>query len=204
MPQYKASAISWWPMLTSSIHGKAWSRAGRLAVDRSCPAFSPNPSSRAFSAAARAGIKFDAVSSNGFGTSYHLRDRVDKDRNAYARLVKTFCNLSQEVAMSDCVPAVVGCELVMSVGNECHLCRSDFADHVYELRFGVSLDVQFGSYAVLERIHIATADMSLVGARMDGYALCAEPLAIDGELLDIGYVSSARVTQRGDLIDVYT
>ena len=84
------------------------------------------------------------------------------------------------------------------------MCRSDFADHVYELRFGVSLDVQFGSYAFLECIHIATADVPFVGARMDGYALCAEPLAIDGELPDIGYVSSTRVAQRGNLIDVYT
>lgn len=67
--------------------------------------------------------------------------------------------------------------------------------------FGVGVDVELGGCYRLYVINVNVAYVSLVGAKMDGDALCASSLAVDSELFHIRDVTSACVADGSDFVD---
>ena len=102
------------------------------------------------------------------------------------------------------VPAGVGRDGVVGVGDEGDLVGDDLQDEVDELRDGIAFDVELRGDVRPDEADVGVAYVPLVGAGMHGDALRAEALAVPGGLLDVGKVAPAGVAQRGELVYVDT
>lgn len=92
-------------------------------------------------------------------------------------------------------------------GDEGALIRPNIEDHREEIITRIAFDIEldsssFGCQPLGNRAHILGRDMALILARMDG-----DPAASGGEdhvdsVDEVGNLASARISQRGDLIDI--
>ena len=89
------------------------------------------------------------------------------------------------------------------VGDERNLRRFHVQHEFDEVLVGIALDIQFCGDNIFEGIHITAAYVTFVRTGMDGYALSAPELAIDGCLFNIGNISSPRIAESGYFIDIY-
>ena len=109
----------------------------------------------------------------------------------------------QEVLVLQRVPAGVGGDGVVGVGDQGHLVGDDFVHEVHEGRDRIAFDIEFGRDQGADDPHVAVADVALVGARMDGDAFRPETLAVKGRFGYVGQVAAARIAQGRYLIDIY-
>src|ERR1700712_3147433 len=74
---------------------------------------------------------------------------------------------------------------------------------VYKFLFlAISLDIKLGSYNFFKLENVVITDMPLVGAGVYGYALRAKTLAIFGNLYQIWIITTTRVTECGNFINI--
>ena len=91
----------------------------------------------------------------------------------------------------------------MGVGNQGHLVGDDLVHQVHEGRDRVAFDVEFGRDEGTDDPDVAVADVPLVRPGVDGDALGAEALAVEGGFRHVGHVAAARVAQGCHLVDIY-
>jgi len=80
------------------------------------------------------------------------------------------------------------------IRHEGYLRGSYLADERYELRGGVALDIKLGVHFRLQVMHVRIADMPLVWTWVHSDAICPEPLAVDRDLQEVGYVAATCVS----------
>ena len=135
-------------------------------------------------------------------------DSVDigryEDRGADACVAKRIDDACQKVGMSLDIPSGRGGEGIGCVGHQSDLSRLDLGDKIHEFGCGITLDIELGAQQGPEIIHIGTGDVSLIGAWMHGDSLGTYLLAVEGKVNHISTVLAARITQRCNLIDIYT
>ena len=105
--------------------------------------------------------------------------------------------------MLDCVPSVIGGKLPQGIRNKRHLIGFYFQHKVYKFLFGaITFNIEFGCNELADVPYILVADMPFIGSWMYGHAIRAEELDITRYFQQIGIVSSPRIAQRGNFIDV--
>lgn len=152
----------------------------------------------------RFSIEFHTVGSRAGSTPYHFRVGIDEDTYSDALFMESVCHLGQEVKVGLCVPTMVTGQLSGCIGHEGDLRRHDETHQVNKLRRGIAFDVKLRSDPWTKIQDVLPADMPLVGPRMYGNTLSTEALTIQSHADNIGVVSTARIAQRGNLIDIYT
>ena len=126
------------------------------------------------------GVEFHSVGSYGSGSSGGFCIGIDKNGHADVVLVELCYHVAQERSVFAGIPVMVGGQLSWFVGDESNLCGLHFADKVAEFLGRESFDVELRSEARLELSNITISDMSFVGTRVYGDALCSETLAVEG------------------------
>ena len=85
-----------------------------------------------------------------------------------------------------------------------HLMGFCFKNEIDEfLLLAVAFNIKFGSNDLSDVSHIAIANMTFIGARMNGDAVGAEFLRVDSGFKYVWFISAAAVAQRCKLVDVY-
>ena len=95
-------------------------------------------------------------------------------------------------------------ENVRGIRHEGDLLRPNLQHEVDKLWAWIAFDVKFGANQRAKLIHVVTANVSFVGTRVDGDALCAKSLTVNSHLLHIGKVATTSVSQSGYFVDIYT
>ena len=155
------------------------------------------------------GVEFDAVGARPGGQFDHHRVGVDEDADAYAVLFELFDHVGEVALVLGGVPSGVGGEDAVGVGHEGDLRRADFLDEVDETvgaafgyAFRITFDIVLHAYQRLDGQRVGVADVAFVGTRVDGDALRAEALAVDGEFEHVGCVATAGVADGGHFVDI--
>lgn len=155
------------------------------------------------------GVEFDAVGARPGSQFDHHRVGIDEDADAYAVLFEFFDHVGEVALVLGGVPSGVAGEDAVGVGHEGDLSRVDFLDEVDETvgaafrhPLGIALDVVFHPYQRLDCQRVGIADVAFVGTRVDGDALRAEALAVDGEFEHVGCVATAGVADGGHFVDI--
>ena len=102
------------------------------------------------------------------------------------------------------VPSVIGCDLVVTVGDQRYLCGDNLQHQLGERIDGISLDVKLGGNPWTKVTDILIADMTLVRTWMYGDALSTKALYVACNGQHVGVVAASGVAQCGNLIDIYT
>ena len=92
----------------------------------------------------------------------------------------------------------------MGIWNQSHLIWFNLQHKVDEAAGGIAFDIEFGLDQRPELQYIAISDMSLIGTWVYRNPLCSKFLTIHCHFQYIWIVSTARIAQCGDFIDIYT
>lgn len=151
----------------------------------------------------RLGVQLDAVGAGGGGGADVVGVDINKYRCADARVLEALDDGAQEVVIGSHVPAGRGGEGVGAIGHQSHLLGAVASHQFHKSLIGVALNIELHLDDRAQGEDVGAADVALVGARMDGDALCAEGLAVGSHLLHRGTIFASRVAQSRYLIDIY-
>jgi len=91
-----------------------------------------------------------------------------------------------------------------AVRHQRHLLRLHLQHQLQKLLAGIALDIELGAQQRAQRIHIRTANVTLVGTGMHRDAIRSKSFTIHGHLLHIRHVAASRIAQGSYLVHIYT
>ncbi len=215
----RASAISAWPMLTSSSHGICRFRNARFWSERSWPALRPSPTLRAISlnkwAHSLEGvlrielcewfrIEFHAVCPNAARCLSLTRVGIYEYRNSATRSLQSRYYIGKKPCVGSNVPTMVRRQLFGRVGNESDLVGTHVLNHLEKCLCGISLNVELPTYYRTKCIDIVPAYMPLIRTRMHRYTIGSKQFTKPRSLHYIGVVAASRIAQPSHLVYVDT
>src|SRR5574344_433347 len=149
-------------------------------------------------------IKFNTFGTSFGGILHHLGIRIHEHRCTDNFFVKPADDICQKSEVCLCVPSMIGCYLVFSIGHECHLSRFHPQHQFYKFIDRITFNVEFGSQQRLQVEYILIANMAFVWAGMNSNALRTERFAVQSHFEHIGVISPTCITDSSNLVDVYT
>ncbi len=102
------------------------------------------------------------------------------------------------------IPTGIGCDGIVCIRHQRHLSRPYPLDEIDKFGSGVAFDVKFGTNPRLQIENIFLTNMPFVRTRMYCNSICAKQLTIYCNLADIGKISSPRIAQCCNLVNIYT
>jgi hypothetical protein len=210
-PSSSASAISAWPIDTSSTPGTARRKSVRLSRFRSWPALISRPTAsaacgrrrvalparprllrRAMRSRIGLGVELHPLGAGGAAAAIWSGSRVHEQADAHAQRPRTRRSAAaggrRRRGRS---PAVVAGGLLDAVGHEGDLMRPQRPHQAHQVVEGVAFEVVLGlrpaaCSSACQVVHVLRADVSLIGPRVHGDALGA------GLQAGLGATASAR------------
>ena len=152
----------------------------------------------------RSRIEFHTISPARCSTFNHSGIRIHKHRCSDSGFAQLAYDTSQEILMAYRIPSVIGCQLCWRIWHQCHLRRTHPQYKPHKAVIRVSFDIEFCAEDIFQRQHISVSDMALVRPWVYGYALGSENFAVQCHLLHVGIILTARITQCGNFVDIYT
>ena len=150
------------------------------------------------------GIEFHPVGTSLGSILYHLRIRRYKYGSTDACIIKCIEHFSQKFQILLGIPTCVRSQLSRTIRNQSHLMRFHFQYQVNKFGGRISFDIKFSTKQRAKIIHIPLAYMTFIRAWMYGNSFRTEAFTIQGYLHHIRYIPSTRITQRRNLVYVYT
>ena len=106
--------------------------------------------------------------------------------------------------MFDGIPAGVGGNGILGIGNQGHLIGLNLCNQIDEFWDGIAFDIEFGGQYSRQGQGVIVADVALIRPGMNGNALSTEALQVCRNFEQVGYICPTGISQCGDFIDVYT
>lgn len=147
-------------------------------------------------------VEFNPVSARRGCTLHPLLRRIYKQGNPHAKRLDFLDNSLEQVCLPYRVPSRVGSKHARGVGNECSLGWPYFIDELQESIIRITFNIEFSAYHLGKFPYIVITDMPFVRAGMYGDALCPKPFAVDGGFDDVWIVSTPRIPQGGNLVNI--
>ena len=152
------------------------------------------------------GVKLYAVSTHFFGKYHGIWLGVHKQADSGTTSFGLCDEGSQGLGIFGKAPAVVGGELPMAVRHKSDLLRAKFFNQAHEVVQRIAFDIEFAVWPVLQQVsqvmHIAVADMPLVGSGMDCDALSAGLQAQARRTGNAGNTQMAGISQQRHFIQI--
>lgn len=164
-------------------------------------------SNSAFTAVAISGsiclsIQFDPVGSRIDCSLHSTNFRIDEKGGPHTETFYFGNDVAQERSVTKCIPARIGCQDIWRIRNQRRLGRSHLPDELQEFLRWIPFDIEFRTEYGFQCENIGPSDVTFVRTGMYGNALGTEAFQIDGCLHHVRHVSTTRITQGGDLVDV--
>ena len=162
---------------------------------------------RAVSAGVGLGVQLDAIGAELGGMRHRLRQRIHEKAHAHAQGTRLGHQRPQPLHVGGQVPAVVGGELLRPYQAPACIgaafnSRTNCHQVVGRVALDVVLDVRPLAQQRSELVHVARADVALVGPRVHGDALRAGQHGDARQRHHVGHLERARIAQQRDLVDV--
>ena len=150
------------------------------------------------------GIEFHPVGTSFGSILYHLRIRRYKYRSTDACIIKGFEYFGQKFQILLGIPACIRSQLSRTIRNQSHLMRLHFQYQINKFGGRISFDIKFSTKQRAKIIHIPLAYMTFIRAWMYGNSFRTKAFTIQCYFHHIRDIPSTRITQRRNLVYVYT
>ena len=130
--------------------------------------------------------------------------RVDKERDTYTGIGKCGTVTGQIIDLRCHVETALGCQLLALLGYEAAIRRPDAHRNRLHFRSCSHLEIHACLQDIRQHFNITVLDMSAVLAQVQRDCIGSRFLAKNRSLNRLRVARSARLSQGGDVIDVYS
>jgi len=148
------------------------------------------------------GVEFYTVRADIRRTRYEFGFCSDEKTGADARSTKGIQYGSQKARLRARVPSSIGSQNARRVGNQGHLIGGYFQNQIDEIRRRVAFNIEFLGHRRLQFADVVKGDMASVRSGVDRDAVCPPLLDLRGCPDGTRAVTSPRISEGGNLVDV--